>query len=322
MGKKLRLIALILIIFSLVTSCQSGVNDTGTDAATFSPYQGSREESYYMVAFLKELGFWKKCYKGFEAAAQAHGVRSYYTGADSSSIEQNLEVLKNIITKAPSGIAITCVSPEPYEDLIQKAIASGIHVVTFDSDSKESGRSCFISTGNFAAGQGAAERIQSMTSSANIMLVYSKDLECSMDRIDGFINRIEGNPSYRIIAMVDDKGDLSSGIEGVKKALQDNHGIDTVFCSTGVSSTSAITAIQDLDLKGLHLMTWDVDNIVLDAIETGLVESTVAQGMYSMGYWSMEVLYTATHQLTENRLPEFIDTGYEFVTKKNASLFR
>ncbi len=320
--KRLALAALALCLF--LAGCQYQPMPTSGQRTQEpqSPYAGNMEESYYMVAFLKGLDYWKYCYEGFENSAQAHGVRCYYKGEDSSNIEQNISVLEGIIAKSPSGIAISCVAPEPYEEIIRQAMAAGIQVVTYDSDSEHSGRTCFIGTGNVDAGEGAGLRVLSKRAGANIMLVYSDGLECSMNRITGFEKAIGGQPGYAIAARVDDRGDLGVGIRATKEQLQNHPQVNVVFCASGIASASAITAIKELDRKDVMLITWDVNKIVLDAIEEGVVESTIAQGMYSMGYWAMEVLYASRHQLTQNNFPSFIDTGYEFITKETIEKFR
>jgi ribose transport system substrate-binding protein len=321
MLKRTILIVVLLALIVSLMGCQPAQNAI-REETTRSPHIGSLEESYYMVAFLKGLDYWKYCYEGFEDAANARGVRSYYQGADTSSIDQNILVLEGIIAKSPSGIAISCVSPEPYEDIIRKAIDSGIQVVTYDSDSENSGRTCFIGTGNIEAGEGAGLRMQSKLPKASIILVYSDDLECSMDRIVGFEKTLSGKEQYNVIARVDDRGDLSSGIRKMKETLQSNQDVDVVFCSSGIASASTVTAIKELGREGIMVIAWDVNKIVLDAIEDEVVESTIAQGMYSMGYWSLEVLFASEHNLTKSHFPSFIDTGYEFITKDSIDKFR
>ena len=117
------------------------------------------DDVYYMVTFSSGIEYWKGCYNGFESAAAKYGAKTEYTGANTNDVNQEVTVLEQVIAKNPAGIAVTCVNPEGLKDPIQKAIDQGIPVVTFDSDSPDSGRYSFLATGNYAAGVEAATAI-------------------------------------------------------------------------------------------------------------------------------------------------------------------
>jgi len=56
--------------------------------------------------------------------------------------------MEDLIAKKVDGIAISVNEPKSVEGVIKQAMAAGIKVLTFDSDSAKSGRSMYIGTIN------------------------------------------------------------------------------------------------------------------------------------------------------------------------------
>ncbi len=129
-------------------------------AATFAinknVFVGNPKEEYYMVTFASGIEYWKGCFKGMQDAASLLGVKAIYTGSPQDGVTQEATVLEQVIAKKPAGIAITCANADGLKAPINKAIAAGIPVVTFDSDSQSSGRYCYLGTSNRNAGSIAA----------------------------------------------------------------------------------------------------------------------------------------------------------------------
>ena len=98
-------------------------------------------------------------------------------------------------------------------------------------------------------------------------------------------------------------------------ALQANKDISGVFCVDGIAGTAGPTAVKEAGRDDIKVLAFDVDKTVLDMIKSGDIDATVAQGQYNMGYWSMVMLYTQAHELSDAALPEFVDTGVTIVTK-------
>jgi ribose transport system substrate-binding protein len=66
-------------------------------------------------------------------------------------------------------------------------------------------------------------------------------------------------------------------------------------------------------------------------VKSGVIDATLAQGTWNMGYWGMHYLYNLKHDLIHpvndwktakiNPLPPFVDTGVNVVTKENVDHF-
>lgn len=327
--KKILVLALCAMMIIVATTGCSATSTSGTsqtdsaNAASSSPLVGDPTEEYYMISFLSGIDYWKTVFKGFEEAAGQFGVKVVYAGDPTADVAKQVTVFEQVVAKNPKGIAITAVNADALKEPIEKAIAAGIKVVTFDSDSPDSGRSSYLSTGNVEAGaQGAAYFAKIMPEGANVALLYTVGAENSESRVKGFEEYIAKNaPHIKVVAKVNDKGDQIEATKNMSAQLQSDPTINAVFCMDGAASVAGPTAVSESGLTGVKVISFDTDSAVLDMIKNGQIEATVAQGTYNMGYWSMKFLYELAHDLPGDALPGFIDTGITIVNKDNVDKY-
>ncbi len=318
MKRFLALILVAVMMFSLV-ACDSG-SDTGGDKEG-KGYVGDSSEEYYMVTFLSGIDYWKYCFEGFEDAAKALGVTAKYTGQKDTDVAGQVAVLEQVIAQKPKGIAVTAVNSTALADTIDSAIEQGIAVVTFDSDSPTSKRPAYLGTGNYAAGQKAAEFLIPLVNyKGKIAVLYTVGAENSESRVQGFEDWCKANAPQVSLIKVNDAGNTTVAADNLAAALQANDDIVGVFCVDGVAGTAGPTAVAESG-KDLRVLAFDVDVTVLDKIKSGEIDGTVAQGMYNMGYWSLMMLFTEAHGLSAKPLPGNLDTGVTIVTKENVDDF-
>lgn len=316
MKKKVVSVLMCVALALGMTACSQGNSSEEGGGEGTSALVGDSSEEYYMVSFLSGIDYWKTCYAGMEDAAKLYGVSTQYTGQTDSDVAGQVAVLEQVIAKQPEGIAISCVNSTALEDTINSAIEQGIEVVTFDSDSPTSNRASYLSTGNEEAGQKAAEYLAPLLGNeGKIAVLYTVGAENSEARVEGFKMWCAENAPDIEFVDVNDAGDTTTATDNMSAALQANKDITGVFCVDGIAGTAGPTAVKEADRDDIKVLAFDVDKTVLDMIKSGDIDATVAQGQYNMGYWSMVMLYTQAHELSDVALPGFVDTGVTIVTK-------
>lgn len=333
MKKVLSMLISISLLAAVFSGCNSGATGSSTVAGTASSgakstaggsvFVGDPSEEYYMISFLSGIDYWKTCFKGFQEAGNMFGVKTVYAGDPTADVAKEVTAFEQVVAKKPKGIAITCVNADALKEPIQKARKAGIQVVTFDSDSPQSGRSSYLSTGNEQAGADAAAYFAKiMPNGGNVALLYTVGAENSESRVKGFEDYCaKSAQNLKVAAKVNDKGDQTEATKNMAAALQADSSINAVFCMDGAAGVAGPTAVSESGLKDIKVISFDTDSAVLDMIKNGQIEATVAQGTYNMGYWSMNFLYQLAHKLPAKELPGFIDTGTTIVTKANVADF-
>src|SRR5689334_215786 len=81
---------------------------------------------------------------GVEAAGKEFNVNALFTGPVGGGAEKQVAELENWITKGVDGLAVSSSSTDALAPVINKALAAGIPVVTFNTDNPASQRLTFV----------------------------------------------------------------------------------------------------------------------------------------------------------------------------------
>jgi ribose transport system substrate-binding protein len=332
--KVISLTTMIFLLVSGVTGCSNSNNNTSSkNAATL--LVGDKSEEYYMVTFLSGMEYWKSCYKGFEDAGKLYGIKTIYTGGLQYDVNQEVTALEQVIAKKPAGIAVSCMNPDAFAVPIKQAAAEGIPIVTFDADSPQSGRYSFLGTGNEYAGTVAAKALAEQVGpeGGEVVIITLPAQRNHEERVSGFKNAL--NVQYKNLKLVqvgNGKSDQTEAAKVLSGLLQAHPDIKGVFCTDATSGVGAATAVKEANKVGkVKIVSFDNDRGTLDAIKSGVISASIAQGTYIMGYQSMNFLFELKHELINpvedwkgkdiSPLPNFVDTGVSIITKENVDSF-
>src|SRR5882724_12466039 len=91
---------------------------------------------------------------GAEREAAARGnIDVIWRAPESADQLRQKEILESFITQKVDGIAISCLNGDFLTDTIDRAVAAGIPVVTWDADAPKSKRIAFYGVDDLAAGR-------------------------------------------------------------------------------------------------------------------------------------------------------------------------
>lgn len=317
-----------------LAGCNKSNNSLHGESST-SPMIGDKNEEYYMITFQSGMEYWKSAYKGFEDAGKLYGIKTVYTGATQYDINQEVTVLEQIIAKKPAGIAISCINPNALAAPINKAVDAGIPVVTFDADSPKSKRYSTLATNNEYAGHVAAKALSEQLGEegGEVVLITLPTQQNHEQRAAGFKEALgKEYKNLKLIEIGNGKSDQTEAAKVLSGFLQLHPNIKGVFCTDATSGVGAATAVKEANKIGqVKIVSFDTEKGTLDAIKSGVISASIAQGTYVMGYQSMNFLYQLKHNLInpvedwKNKniapLPNFVDTGVSIVTKENVEAF-
>lgn len=100
------------------------------------------------------------------AARDTYDIKVRWDVSNSPTAESQSLLIEKLVAAGVDGILISCVDAEGVRGAIDAAIAAGVRVGTFDSDSPNSQRSFYIGSDNTAAGHLAATTLQALCTEA------------------------------------------------------------------------------------------------------------------------------------------------------------
>lgn len=254
---------------------------------------------------------------GGQEEAKKLGVEFIWTGSNQADAANQVTVIEGLIQKKVDGLVISCNDAGALKDVIDRAVAAGIKVACFDSDSKDSKRAFYVGTDNYSAGKSCGK--------AMVKLVTARKLKgqitCAVltgglgapnlnDRIKGFKEVVAGaklNFKYVTTLACDD--DTNKAVELMEQYTKANPKLQTFFVVGGWPYFSAPGSMPNTKAwiaKGGILVSMDTFYPVLKAMKDGLANALVGQDFVAMGKLSVSSMYDL---INGKAVPEFVGTG-------------
>jgi len=240
--------------------------------------------------------------------------------------------LEQLTARKIDGVAVTAGEANALIPAIDRAVAAGIPVITFDSDSPGSKRLAFVGTDNYNAGWAAGKAMAEwLVGAGRVGVSTFPGPDHLKKRLDGFAAALARfAPGITIAAVVNDEGDVAKAETQITAMLQADPGITGIFCAHGNPGPGAAAAVRNLGRQGqVQILAFDFGTPVIELIESGEIKGTVGQNPYLMGYMSMLLAYSARHPTAVpsgrpgfGPVPATIDTGVTVLYKGDIGRYR
>lgn len=295
----------------------------------------SLKEVYYLVASNMSSSYWQSAVAGFKKSAAAYNVTAEVAGPDSYDPQGELAELQKAVAAKPAGILISVSDVAVIQPGIDAAVNAGIPVITVDSDAAGSKRLYFIGTNNLEAGRlGGRRVVQKLNGKGNVVFYTIAGQPNTEERLKGFKDAFAAQPGINIVEVNDIKGDTRIAFDRTQVLMAQTGAkkIDAFVCLDSVSGKMVADAIKRTNDTSRVLVAWDVNPDTLQGIKDGVIDSTVVQKPYTMGYVGLKALDELFHnpppQLGKDYstdafapYPAFVDTGTSLVDKSNVDVY-
>jgi ribose transport system substrate-binding protein len=291
--------------------------------------------TFYLISNNLKLPYWKTVDTGFHKAAAEYHVTALLRGPDNYDPAAELDEFKKAVAAKPAGILVSVADAVTFRSAITDAVQGGTPVITVDSDAPTSARLFFIGTNNVAAGRLGGERLASRLNGKGNILVFSIPGQPNLDeRLRGYKDILADHPQMKIVEVLNVKGDPGIAYDSARKYL-DRKGPDKIdaFVSLESSSGPAIgEVLKRANITDRTVIAMDVGPETLDLIKNGVIDASVSQKPFTMGYVGLAMLDAIQHHRPDNfqsnytvdsfaRYASFIDTGTSLVTRDNVDFY-
>jgi ribose transport system substrate-binding protein len=292
----------------------------------------------------KSIGhpYWEGVREGMNAAAERLGVEAVFQGPPEASSEEQLKVIEGLIAQGYDGIAISPNDPDAVKEIIKRAMAKGIAVVTFDSDSPESERLVYVGTDNRQGGRVGAAAMEKLLDAKKegdgkllVQMIGGKPGAWNLkERMDGFAEGVKGTR----IALADtqyNEENPDTALRVAEAVLNAQPGLRGFFGSNAFAGPGAALAVKGAIQRGrlkkgqVRIVAFDTTDDILDFIDEGVIDCTLAQNTREMGRIAIEKLRDFAKQYREKKAferppkgQEIIDTGVTVVWPQDVPKYR
>ncbi len=267
--------------------------------------------------------YWSNVEKGVEAAGKQLGVETVMFVPSNEDVAAQIQTMETYIAQGVTGIAIAPSDPQALERVMQKAAAAGIVVITLDTPPVEGSVSkVYIGTDNYGAGKIAGETLaRLLPNGGKVGIGRGSDTALNaLQRTEGFLAAIAGT-RIQPLAPVNDQADAAAALQTASSVISANPDLAGAFGVYAYNGPAWATAIKEAKAVGrIKVVCFDANTDTINGIKEGVIDATVAQREYDMGYKSVQIIKLMAEKGVQPALNEMaavsgvITTGVDIIT--------
>lgn len=259
--------------------------------------QVPKETQKYRIALVMKTltnPFFVTMEKGARRAETDFGIQLVVkTGAQETSIEQQIVIVDQLILDKVDAIVIAPASSVELIPILKKAQTAGIAIVNIDNQldpdicqKANLTNVPFISVDNQeGAYQSASYIAKSVTVPTEAAIIEGiRTAKNAQARKAGAIKAFKENPLIKLVAMETGEWKIDKGMEVTALILKQHPNVKLLFCSNDMMAIGAIQYLKDTNHKGIKVAAFDDLDEVHPLIKDGSLAVTINQQADQQGY--------------------------------------
>ena len=237
--------------------------------------------------------YWANVEKGVAAAGRTLGVATIVFVPPKEDVAAQIQTMETYIAQGVTGIAIAPSDPQALERVMQKAADAGIIVTTLDTPPVEDSVSLvYIGTDNYGAGRIAGQTLAGLLpDGGKVGIVRGSDTALNaLQRTEGFLAAV-AETRIEPLAPLNDREDAATALQLASSVISANPDLAGAFGVYAYNGPAWATAIKEARAVGeIKLVCFDATTDIINCIKDGVIDATVAQREYDMGYKSVQMI--------------------------------
>lgn len=227
------------------------------------------------------------------------------------------------------GVEAIFIAPVDFEKIIpaiEYGREKGIRIIFVDTEIyDESLADCIVVSDNYHAGVLCAEYLLQKKAGGKLLIFEHPTTKSSNDRVEGFVDMIEGNGSFEIVDRLDYAGQLEIAMPLMIDELKKDVDFDVVFCINDVGALGVMAALKDYGrLDGISVLGVDGAPEAKAMIKEKIMLATSAQYPSEIGQNAVDQLYNmidgrpvekkikvSVNLISEENIDEFSTKGWQ-----------
>lgn len=224
------------------------------------------------------------------AAKKLGGIEVIWRAPDTTDEIKQKEILESFIAQRVDGIAISCLNGDLLTDAIDRAVDSGIPVITWDSDAPRSKRLAFYGVNDVEAGRALGDGLAKLIGGkGRVALITSLGADNLQKRLDGAREALAKYPAIEIVETFDMRDDPVRVTEVIASAAQRYPDLDG-WLSVGGWPVFVRNALDPIDPKRTRVVAFDTIPPAPDILRAGKVQLLIGQKYFGWGEESVRLL--------------------------------
>ena len=208
------------------------------------------------------------------------------------SVDKQVEEIRALIDDGVSLIFINPVDWTKVEPALELAHAAKIPVIAIDTNVEDDSLvACTVVSDNYTAGVQCAEHLLKNSSGGKIALLKHSQARSSIDRIQGFRDKISANKNFQVIAESECLGQLEVAMPAMEKMIRAHPEINIVMALNDPAALGALAALQNINRRDVKVYGVDGVPETKEMIFSRRMTATAGQSPRQIGRLAADQAY-------------------------------
>ena len=311
---------------ALLAACTNNDDKSGDAAAAGAgDFPSTPKWRFVFVNHVTTNPFFTPTQYGAQDACSLLNCEFQWTGSKDSIVAEMVNATNTAISAKADGIALAVVDKDAFNEPVNKALAAGIPVVSYNADGAVddpgTSRLSYIGQGLYDSGFQLGQRAiaSGLESGEAVGFIATPGALNIQPRIDGASDAIKQSGKSIKFTAVGTNADVPKGLSIIDAYAQGHPDLAGMLAVDAGSTQSVgqVVAKYSMRDKGLKVAGgFDLVPETLNSIKSGSLDYTIDQQPYLQGF--LPVLYLYMYKLSGGLVfPSETNTGLLFVTKDN-----
>lgn len=282
----------------------------------YSSYQSSKKPDKIVLvskSIQSEYVFWETIRMGAQLAAKEEEIPFEYVGPlEEKDVDKQVEIMNSKIEEGADIILLAAADKERLALSVENAKKKGITLVSVDSSVV--GQTEIVATDNVAAAQELTHYLlESINNEGEvIMLNFVQGASTANEREQGYDLVMAEQSKVKQLPTVYTEGTTESAYKKAKEIIKQYPNLKGIVGANQYMTEGICLAIEELGLsKKIKVVGFDSSNVIIEALEKGIIEAILVQKPFNMGYLGVKV---AVDLFDGKKVEQDTDTGYKLIT--------
>ena len=321
------IVAICIILSMLTTACSNSDNNSLLKETSFSSLSTTSNDKDFQIALVMKTltnPFFVDMEKGARQAENELNIKLIVkTGAQETSIEQQIQIVEELILQKVDAIVIAPGSSVGLVKVLKKAQDAGIVIVNIDNrlDADECAKQGltgvpFISVKNDDAAYLAAKTIASLVTvpAQAIIIEGIRDAENAELRRQGAVKAFAENSNIKVVASESANWKIDEAHDLVRTLLTENPDVKLIFCANDMMALGVVEYLKEINRKDILVAGFDNLEDMRTEILGEWAYVTIDQQADKQGYMG---IVTAINMLKGISVDEVTYVNAKVIVKKD-----
>jgi simple sugar transport system substrate-binding protein len=253
---------------------------------------------------------------GVERAGSEKNVNAKFIGPVGSDADGQINEIETLMGTM-DGLAVSSVSTDALAPVIDRVLAAGIPVVTYNTDNPDSKRLAFAGQDLVQSGVEAGKLMAKVLDGKGKVMIVTLDAaaQWSLDREKGAREGLKAaGPDIEIVNTLNTGSDPQKIYSAIENAMLADPSITGLLSLECCSTPAAGTWVQrNSQTDKVKVVGFDLLDQTVELVGNGNIQATIDQAPEKQGYAAVDMLVT----FLSGKPIDNLDTGVGIYTKEN-----